>query len=679
MQFLYPGLLYALGAIAIPILVHLFNFRKFKKVQFSNVEYLKEIKQETKSKSKIKHFLILCARVLALACIVLAFAQPFIPSDNSAVRVGKKTVGIYIDNSFSTESESKNGTILEISKNKALEIIKYHSATDLFQLITNDFEGKHQRWLTKEEIAEYITEIDYSSISRNFAEVYSRHKESTFNEEVDQRVIYALSDLQKSVVDLEDFKEDTLLNLLFVPTPSAYNENIWIDSLWFDSPSRSINAPEELNVRIKNSLKKRRENIPLKLYINGTQKAVLSFSADPGLEKDTILTYSNSASGFKNGRVSLEDYPITFDDEYYFGYEVSEKVNVLEITADESKAVSKLFKSQSEYSFTSFKQNQVDYNRFSEFDLIICNQLSSISSGLRQELSKFSEASGSIVIIPAVNAEITSYNSLFSIQGADLFSGKKNLDTKVSSLDFDNVIYKKVFDDRTRNMPLPKVSSYFSTTNNNLKRKDLLLKLQNGDAFLTRYERNGSSFYVFSTSLNTSQSELASNALWVYTMTSIADNAKSSGKISFELGEENEFYIKTEQASSAESIVKLSSDKGDEFIPEFNRKNGSFQIFPGSQAKYSGTYAIKSGEAQIGTIGINYSRKESEISYFDAYDLKQEINRLGLKSASVISGESDEIRTSIKEVNEGKTLWKSFVIMALLFLGIEIMLIKFWK
>ena len=193
MQFLYPGILYALAAISIPILVHLFNFRRFKKVQFSNVEYLKEIKQETKSKSKIKHFLILCSRILAVAAIVLAFAQPFIPTGDNSAKTGKKTVGVYIDNSFSMESESESGNILEIAKNKALEVVKYHSPTDVFQLITNDFEGRHQRWLTQEEISELITEIDFSPQSKTLSEVYSRHKDLSLKEEAVQRIVYVLS------------------------------------------------------------------------------------------------------------------------------------------------------------------------------------------------------------------------------------------------------------------------------------------------------------------------------------------------------------------------------------------------------------------------------------------------------------------------------------------------------
>lgn len=679
MQFLYPGILYALTAISIPILVHLFNFRRFKKVQFSNVHYLKEIKQETKSKSRIKHFLILCARILALASIVLAFAQPFIPTGDNAAKTGKKTVGIYIDNSFSMESGSESGNILEIAKNKALEVIKYHSPTDVFQLVTNDFEGRYQRWLTQEEISELITEIDFSPQSRTLSEVYARHKDLALKEEADQRMVYIISDLQKSVTDIESIQPNSLFSLQFLPTPSAFSQNLFIDSIWFSSPSRNLNSLENLHVRVKNTLQRRKENIPLRLYINGTQKSVLSINADPGVVLDTVLSFTNSSSGFKQAKVQIEDYPVTFDDEFFFGYEVAEKTNVLEINSGNKKIFSNLFKNTQEYNFSKFNANQVDYNRFPEFDLVIVNQLSFLSGGLKQELNKFSKAGGTVVIIPAINADLSSYNSYFTLRGADLFSAIKKLDTKVSRLNFEHFIYKDVFDAASRNMPLPKVSSYFNTTNSSRRNRDELATLQNGAPFVNHFKKENASLYVFNTSLESVQTDLASHALLVYTFHSIANHAKASTKTFFELGEENAFTLKSANSGNAESVVKMKSSKGAEFIPEFRRKDGLFEIFPGSDARESGNYTINTNNNKIGAIGINYNRKESEIAYYNVSDLRQELTKQGLTSSNVINSEMNAIATSIKEVNEGKTLWKTFIILALLFLGIEIILIKFWK
>ena len=99
MNFVYPDFLFALFALAIPIIIHLFNFKKFKRVEFSNVAFLKEIKQESKSKSRLKEWLILFSRLLAITFLVLAFAQPYIPVSEKQTISGDKAVSIYIDNS----------------------------------------------------------------------------------------------------------------------------------------------------------------------------------------------------------------------------------------------------------------------------------------------------------------------------------------------------------------------------------------------------------------------------------------------------------------------------------------------------------------------------------------------------------------------------------------------------
>ncbi len=149
MKFVHPEILWGLLALSIPIIVHLFNFRKFKRVLFPNIEFLREIKQETHNKSKLKHLLILAARCLAIAAIVFAFAQPFIPLQGSTAKPGGAAVSIYMDNSFSMEGQGKDGRLLDLAKNKALEIVNSFSPTDKFQLLTADFEGAISASLAK--------------------------------------------------------------------------------------------------------------------------------------------------------------------------------------------------------------------------------------------------------------------------------------------------------------------------------------------------------------------------------------------------------------------------------------------------------------------------------------------------------------------------------------------------
>src|SRR5580693_1927873 len=99
MNFLFPSFLYALSAVSIPILIHLFNFRRYKKLYFSNVRFLKEVVQESRSRSRLKHWLVLLCRILIVVFLVLAFAQPFIPVKQGFTGAGNKAVSIFVDNS----------------------------------------------------------------------------------------------------------------------------------------------------------------------------------------------------------------------------------------------------------------------------------------------------------------------------------------------------------------------------------------------------------------------------------------------------------------------------------------------------------------------------------------------------------------------------------------------------
>src|SRR3954467_15375736 len=149
MSFVFPQFLFALFAVSIPIIIHLFNFRRFKKVYFSDIRFLKEVKLQTQNRNRIKHLLILLCRILAISFLVFAFAQPFIPTTNKNATVGIQASSVYVDNSFSMENVSKNGMLLDEAKKMAREIALAHSQSDLFQLLTNDFEGKHQRLVSR--------------------------------------------------------------------------------------------------------------------------------------------------------------------------------------------------------------------------------------------------------------------------------------------------------------------------------------------------------------------------------------------------------------------------------------------------------------------------------------------------------------------------------------------------
>ncbi|HCS21502.1 MAG TPA: hypothetical protein DIW47_13245, partial [Bacteroidetes bacterium] len=163
MKFLNPQFLWAFGVLAIPIIIHLFNFRRFKKVMFPNLRFLEEVQIQNKNKQQLKKWLVLAARLFALSFLVLAFAGPFIPGKDDKAAAAGNLLSVYIDNSFSMNAEGTEGELLEVAKNRARNLVAAYGETDRFQLLSNDFEGRHQRAVSKETFLQWVDELGYSA------------------------------------------------------------------------------------------------------------------------------------------------------------------------------------------------------------------------------------------------------------------------------------------------------------------------------------------------------------------------------------------------------------------------------------------------------------------------------------------------------------------------------------
>jgi len=254
MEFVNPGFLFGLFAIAVPILIHLFNFRRFRKVYFTNVDFIRELKKETQKQSRLKHLLVLLTRVLAIVALVFAFARPYIPvSDNILQLQEQNSISLYIDNSFSMQAESESGTLLHTAVEKAREIASVYKSSDRFQLLTNDFEGRHLRFVSKEEFLNLLDEIEFSPVVKDYYEVYTRQSDLLRLEPARIKSAYVLSDFQAHFMFRAEEIKDSLFDSYFIPMQARNADNLYIDSCWFDAPVQQMNQLLKLYIRIQNS------------------------------------------------------------------------------------------------------------------------------------------------------------------------------------------------------------------------------------------------------------------------------------------------------------------------------------------------------------------------------------------------------------------------------------------
>lgn len=688
MLFANPIFLIAFTALAIPVIIHLYNFRRYKKVYFTNVRFIAEIKQESKKRSQLKHLLILIMRLLAIACLVIAFAQPFLPSLLQQKNLaGRQSVSVYIDNSFSMEALATNGKLLDLAKSKALEIATAYKPSDLFQLLTADFEGRHQRFVSSEEFRNLVEEVTISPVFRPLSDVINRQDDLLAQNRGTNRSAYIISDFQKSSTNLEKLKTDSSITYFFVPVVAEKINNLFIDTVWFDSPSQQANQAVKLKVKIRNNSSEMLEKIPVRLLVNKTQKAVSSFSIDANEETVVTLPYTNNDHGIQYGTLEITDYPVVWDDEFYFSYPISHTIPLLCINGDKSNHfLNALFENDSTVQLKNVPVNQLDYSSFVRFPLIILNGIEELSSGLSEELIKFIKQGGNLLIFPASKINPESYGSFLGALGSPVYSGIDTTRQMVSELNTQSEIFREVFEKDAsgrlvlpENMDMPVVYKHYDFKQTTKSGVEDILKLQNGQHFLCVSRIDKGKLYLCSVPLDDTWSNFPKHTLFVPPIYRIALLSEICPPLYNFIGSNDPIEILNDSIPVKEvyKIRKIDSDF--EFIPETHSTGSNLQLLPHDQVKAAGHYAISEGNQIIQGASFNYDRHESELACYSVIELQNGLKQAGIKHYSIIQTKKIPLTKQIHEMSQGTPLWKIFILLTLLFIACEILLIRLIK
>jgi hypothetical protein len=688
MIFAQPLFLIALTALAIPVIIHLFNFRRYKKIYFTNVKFISEIKQETKKRSRLKHLLILLARLLAITSLVLVFAQPYLPSSILQKRMkGSQAISIYIDNSFSMEALSSRGRLLDEARNRALEIADACKPSDIFQLLTTDFEGRHQRFVTREEFRNLVEEVKISPAVRSLSEVMKRQEDMFSGTKSMNAVAYIISDFQKTSSGFTNLKADTSIAWFFVPVVSAKQNNLYIDSVWFDNPVQQPLLPAKLRVKIRSSSDERLEKIPLQLFINNVQKSVASFAIDPGSETTVVLPFTNNAAGIQSGKLSIPDYPVTWDDDFFISYSIAPAIPLLCINPDKTNPfLDALFASDSTFIFKDVMDKQLDYSSFGLYPLIILNGIKEISTGLKQEILHYVMNGGNILIFFPDKADPIVYNDLLTPLGAPDIAGLDTVHENVSDINTESQIFRDVFEKDASgkitlpdNADLPRVKWHYVLSQTSKSATEDLMRMQNGHAFLTVTKTGKGEVFLCAVPLEDNASNFPRNSIFVPALYKIALLSVPFLPLSYSLTADNGIVISNDSMKNKDvyKIKKLNSDF--ETIPE-TRSYGFFtRLYPHDQIKEAGLYEILQGSQVIQGVAFNYDRRESDLHCYTGDEVNTMLTRSGIKYFAVLKAKQVSLGKQIHDINQGTPLWKYFVFGVLAFLLAEIILIRFWK
>lgn len=674
MQFVYPAFLFGLAAMAIPLVIHLFNFRRFKTVYFTNVRFLRQVQEETATKNKLKHLLVLLARMLAIAFLVLAFAQPFMPASNQQDTFNAGAVSIYLDNSFSMEAESNDERLLDIAKRKAEEIVAGYTVDDEFQLLTNDMEAKHQRLVSKDEMIQLIAEVQISPVVRPLQDIVDRQRD-VLNRAREQSMknIYLLSDFQKNA---GSFVADTSLHYQLVPLQQQSQKNVSVDSVWFANPVQLLNQPVQVCVRLRNYSDADMENVPVNLKLNQQTKALADVSIPAmGMTVDTLIC-NVSEPGWYTGEITIKDYPVTFDDVLYFTFLPVDIIPVLIINgAEENPFIKSVFGNNQSFRLTQNASSQIAFAELQQYDLIIVNEVPALSGGLADALREQLDRGANVCILPSMQMDAPSYNSFLQQFNAAQFGNVVQKQRAVTTINTVHPILADVFEKVPANMAMPKASKSWELRTAQSTIEEAILQFADKQSMLSRCPASQGHIFITAVPLQRDITDLPTQAgLFAPLMYKMAiSNARKLAPYAT-IGEAAWIDLPGVQLPGDATLKVTSSNN--EFIPEIQRIGNRVRVNLGEHAHNSGMYTIVSDGSPVSSeqiLALNYNRKESDMQFADNKELSEQYQQ---PAVSIVANPDRNLTSLVAQMSTGTPLWKFCVIFVLIFLAAEIILIR---
>jgi len=671
MSFVYPNFLWALLFTAVPIIIHLFYFRRYKKVYFSNTKFLSEVKDERSSRNKLKHLLVLLTRILAIISLVFAFAQPFNNNNNSNNKIGDKHVSIYIDNSFSMKAEGTGQLLFDEAKVLSKNIVNSFSENDKFQILTNDFKGKHQRLVNKTEALSFIDDLEISSAIRSSKSVFARQKTIFTNKSV-ENIVFQLSDFQKNNQLLDP---DSSISISIVKLSVDEVRNIYIDSLWLDNSFQLVGASNKMIVRFRNESDEENKGT-YQFVLNEEVKSVGKYLIPQnGFSYDTLV-FNINKTGWNSGKIQISDYPITYDDVFYFSFSVQEKVNVLKIhDTKNDHTFNAIFKEIANVNFKETNYKKLDYTKLNVYDFLIVDKIKTIPTGFAQSLKQYVKMGGSILVIPHKDITFDSYNTLFANMKIGTFKNANTNKREISKINLKHNVFDDLFISKPKNIKLPTVfKNYVLRTNMNSSEQQILSFI-NKETYLSSFTFGSGNVFILTAPLEKKFSDFSSNAIFAPVVYKMAVMSVSNSHLSFEINATTSVVLRN-KPTNYEDVIKMKIGNF-ETIPQKNIFNEVLTLNLLNSNVKAGIYEVFNDKKDFSAkVALNYSRKESELEYYSEEELK---NKYSNTNVNIFSGDFSKLQEKIFINKKGNALWKLFIVFVLLFLMFEILLLRMLK
>ena len=303
-------------------------------------------------------------------------------------------------------------------------------------------------------------------------------------------------------------------------------------------------------------------------------------------------------------RINFEDYPVTFDNDFYFVLKLENKINILEIKNDDAVTpVEQVYGNKSLFNYKSQVASNTDYSLIRQYELVVVSGLQSIDNSLALELNNYIEQGGSLLIIPGDNPDLNSYRNLLG-SISDVPNDTSRVD--ISMPDLSDPFYENIFESSSERIKMPGALPILNWRGQQID----LLKLKNNLNFLSGFKKAGTVF-ILAAPLNDQYTNFHRHALFVPVMYRMASLSKRSFENPYYSINEPLIILKLDSLNK-QDIFKLVDDE-DELIP--NQRISANELFlelPKNTLK-PGFYELRINQKIRAVLAFNLEKSESDL------------------------------------------------------------------
>ena len=663
MSFLYPLFLAAGAALAIPILIHLFNLRRYKTVLFPHTRFLKNIQLNSQKQSQVRYKALLAMRLLFLALLVLAFAQPSFTNNNKGGQENRTQI-IYIDNSYSMSAKKGARTMLDIAREMAAAQVKRAKPGTRFILLTNDRPATN-RPEPADKVYAAIHALDMSASTKTVSQVVSMAQGIMQQEPGTKADLYYYSDMQDNVFGgMPTTEQMKNINFYGLPVRGDAASDVHIDTAYLAIPMLQTGKTNNLVVHTRLSGDAPKEAVVLQLNINGQVKSAATLNFDDAKERIDTLGFVVNDANWQQVQLTLNDAVVRYNDTFRITARSASNLSILVLNEGQMNPyLQAAFKA-----YEGFRVNQLDVNsapkEWNTYNLVILNGVTRIDAALGKTIGEALSQGISICLFPGKTANFNAINEGLGMAGDIRITGIDTAAQTASSLQQGSTLVKDLFEKIPDNVQLPLANWHYTIAAGLNANQQSVLSFRNGDPFLARYTPGKGQLYICATAADLQSGSFPGSYFFAPFLYQMAMQSGSSNIYAVTAGAQQAIFLPLNNVAERNTVHLVAN--GLDIIPSQRPNGAGVDVFIDQAVQLPGFYGLTGAGVDTTRVALNQDKSEGLLTYKDLGTLKKEWKGDNIKWPEVT--DNGVVNGSM---GGDFPLWKVCVILALVMLAVE--------